>query len=215
MHHGWQNENVGSGMPGMEGQGNTASSATRIRTSLLCCFLGYTQWHKLCTIQEDGYLDPPCRPAPAWKPGSLAEAHVASAAISRGPVQRCTTQPSGTLPVSSGPFKGRLYQTIKPPTKSSGEGQKGQLAARTAVKRDDPIRSDQGVGQFEKLGRAGLIGRAGPASEHERLLDAANRAHGHCSRAFRRGRHQLHWMHKVLIQAMYCIGSLLYLILFK
>lgn len=53
------------------------------------------KWHKLCTIQEDGYLDPPRRPAPAWKPGSLAEAHVASAAISRGPVQRCTTQPSG------------------------------------------------------------------------------------------------------------------------
>lgn len=28
MHHGWQNENVGPGMLGMEGQGNTASSAT-------------------------------------------------------------------------------------------------------------------------------------------------------------------------------------------
>lgn len=92
------------------------------------------------------------------------------------------------LPVPSDFIRrGPTLSDNQAPTKSSGKGQKGQLAAPTAVKRDDPIRSDQGVGQFARLGRAGLIGRAGPASEHEHLLDAANRAHGHCSRGLQAG----------------------------
>ncbi|KAH7023707.1 hypothetical protein EDB80DRAFT_675256 [Ilyonectria destructans] len=117
MHDGWQNENVGPGY--MQMAQIMYDSGRRI----------------------SGFSVPACA---ARKPGSLAEAHVASAAISRGPVQRCTTQPSGISARSFGFHQARADSIRQSsPNKIVGRGPERAISCPDGCEegRPDQIRS--------------------------------------------------------------------------